>query len=358
MNLFVLYAMTWLHVERPLKRLTHVIHRINAGQDVQIPYQNRQDKIGVLAGTLQSFKGALGDLKAAGMQRKRQQQMVQDLVYTMTDLIEDLRTRSQAMKKASFDLHGLAGNTSDESDAAASAIVRTQDNAGGVADAAGRLQDAVRNIQCHMEREAGLVDDISNATRESMENIDHLNAASSQINEIIKLVKNIAGQTRLLALNARIEASRAGEAGKGFAVVANEVRDLCLQTESANLDIEARLSAIQKACQAITGSTEGVDALSRELSETGARIFEAVADQRSISDHIAQNASDTSSDARDLSDRLAVVKAAAQETRRLSKQVRNHSTDMEASLDDLLKNTRDKLSTMGDPEANTSLTIC
>ncbi len=358
LNLIVLYAMTWLHVERPLKRLTHVIHLVNTGRDVSIPYQGRRDKIGVLAGALQSFKGALKDLKAAGFRRQQEQQMIQDLVYTMTDLIEDLRTRSQAMKKASFDLHGLAGNTSDESDSATSAITRTQENAGGVADAAGRLQEAVRNIQRHVERQTGLVGDISNATRESMENIYHLNAASSEINEIIKLVKNIAGQTRLLALNARIEASRAGEAGKGFAVVANEVRDLSLQTESANQDIETRISAIQAACRKITGSTEGVEALSRDLSETGAQISKAVADQRRISDDIAGNAADTSADARDLSERLAVVKEAAQETRRLSKQVRSHSTDMESSLDDLLKNTREKLENMDASGANTSLTVC
>jgi len=358
LNLLVLYSMTWLHVERPLKRLTRVIHLINTGRDVQIPYQDRRDKIGVLAGALQSFQGAVGKLKTADIRRQREQQMIQDLVYTMTDLIEDLRIRSQSMKKASFDLHGLAGITSDESDTATSAIARTQENAVGVTDAAGRLQDAVLNIQSHVECQAGLVGDISQATRESMENIHHLNKASSEISEIIKLVKNIAGQTRLLALNARIEASRAGEAGKGFAVVANEVGDLSMQTESANQDIEARVSAIQTACDKITGSTEGVEALSRSLSETGGLISQAVTDQRRISDRIGKNAADTSADARDLSDRLAVVKEAAQETRRLSKQVRTHSTDMESSLDELLKNTREKLDTLGMTGANNSLTMC
>jgi len=356
LNLLVLYAMTWLHVERPLKRLTRVIDLINTGRDVCIPFQKRRDRIGVLAGALQCFKGALGDLRAADLQRQQEQQMIQDLVYTMTDLIEDLRTKAQAMKTASFDLHGLAGNTSEESDTAALAIVRTQENAAGVARAGGRLQDAVGNIQGHMGRQAGLVNDISTATKESMDNIHHLNAASLEINEIIKLVKNIAGQTRLLALNARIEASRAGAAGKGFAVVANEVRDLSLQTENANHDIESRVSAIQTACQKITGSTKGVAALSQSLSEVGAQIFEAVKDQCSISDRIDKNAADTSADARDLSDRMVVVKDAAQQTRKLSKQVRTHATDMESALDDLLKNTREKLET--GTGANASLTVC
>ena len=314
LNLLVLYAMTWFNVELPLKRLTQVINQINCGEDVEIPYQNRKDKIGVLAGVLQSFKAALEDLKIADIRKEEEQQVIQDLILTMTDLIEDLRTRSQSMKKASYDLHELAGNTSDQSDTASSAIQRTEENAVGVADAASRLQEAVGNIHAHVERQNTLVADITGATGKSMENIWNLNAASQEINEIIKLVKNIAGQTRLLALNARIEASRAGAAGKGFAVVANEVRDLSLQTESANQDIEAKISAIQLACRQITDSTEGVETLTRSLSETGAQIYEAVADQRDISDRIARNAAETSGDAQDLSGRLCVVKEAAQET--------------------------------------------
>lgn len=358
LNLLVLYAMTWLHVERPLKRLTRVINLINGGRDVEIPYQDRKDKIGVLAGVLQSFKGALQDLKSADLRKAEEQQVIQDLIHTMTDLIEDLRTRSQSMKKASFDLHDLAGNTSDQSDTAASVIQRTEENAQGVATAAGRLQAAVANIHGHVERQNGLVEEISAATGTSMEKIWHLNDASREINEIIKLVKNIAGQTRLLALNARIEASRAGAAGKGFAVVANEVRDLSLQTESANQDIEARIGAIQDACRQITESTEGVETLTHDLSETGTLIYEAVAEQRGISDSIAKTAADTTADARDLSHTLAVVKEAAQETRRLSERVRTHSTDMESSLDSLLTNTREKLGAVGETGTNTSLTVC
>lgn len=356
LNLLVLYVMTFLHVEHPLKRLTRTIEMINAGEkEVGIPYQKRKDKIGVLAGVLQSFQGALQNLRAADEQKQKEQEMIQDLILTMTNLIEDLQTKSQAMKRASFDLYELAGNTSEQSDTATTAIERTEQNTGNVSHAAGSLRDAVQDIHTQVEKQNELVTDINRVTRRSMDNIQELNTASREIEEIIKIVKNISGQTKLLALNARIEASRAGAAGKGFAVVANEVRDLSLQTEAANGEIEAKIAAIQSACRQMVDSTQGVETLIGTLSGAGAHIFEAVKDQRRLSDRITQNADATSSDVHDLSARVSTVKDAAQETRRLSESVRAHSSEMEAALDDLLKGTKTKLGKIGN---NTSLTVC
>ncbi|MCG8619521.1 MAG: methyl-accepting chemotaxis protein [Desulfobacterales bacterium] len=355
LNLIVLYIMTAYHVERPLKRLTRTIEEINAGQTVQIPYQKRKDKIGVLAGVLQSFQGALQNLRAADVRKQQEQAVIQELILTMTQMIEDLQTKSQAMKTASFDLYELAGKTNDQSDTATTSIGRTEQNTDSVAHAAGRLQDSVQNIHAQVETQNDLVTDINKVTRRSMDNIQDLNRASQEIEEIIKIVKNIAGQTKLLALNARIEASRAGAAGKGFAVVANEVRDLSQQTEAANQEIEAKISAIQSACSQMVESTEGVESRIGTLSEAGTRIFDSVKDQRDLSDMIARSADATSDDVHDLSKRVSTVKAAAQETRRLSEDVRSHSSDMEASLGDLLAGAQEKLGQIGN---NTSLTIC
>lgn len=356
LNLLVLYAMTWFSVERPLTRLSRIIEQINGGEDVNIPFQHRKDNIGVLAGVLQSFKGALQDLRAADVKKAADQQMIQGLILTMTDLIEDLRTKSQSMKTASYNLFDLAGNTSEQSDSATTAIGRTGENTSGVAAAAGSLKAAVDDIHAQVTRQNDLVAEIKAATSRSMENITDLDGASREIGEIIKIVKKIAAQTKLLALNARIEASRAGAAGKGFAVVANEVRDLSLQTEAANQEIEGRISAIQSASTQMTESTLGVEQLIQTLTETGTRIYAAVNDQRSLSEGIATRAEETSKDAADLSDRLLAMKEAAQQTRRLSDTVRTHSTDMETALAELLSGTRDKLGRISGG-TNISLTI-
>ncbi len=359
LNLLVLYVMTVFNVERPLKKLTQSIERINggeaAGEEAQIPYQARRDRIGILAGVLVSFQDALRNLGAADKRTREEQAMVQELILTMTDLIEDLRTKSQSMKTASFKLNELAGHASGQSDTAFTAIAETQKNTGGTASAAGRLQKASLSIHDQVEKQNELIVDINKATRDSMDNIQDLNRASQEIGEIVKIVKNISGQTRLLALNARIEAARAGAAGKGFAVVANEVRDLSIQTESANREIETKISAIQKACEQMGTSAQGVEALIKVLSEAVTHIYESVQNQRGVSDRIAGNAEATRQNIQELSKRVSRVKEAARETRALSETVRSHSSEMETALDSLLEGTRTKLSSIGE---NRILTLC
>ncbi len=92
----------------------------------------------------------------------------------------------------------------------------------------------------------------------TLQMVGGLKRASTQIGDVIMVIKKIASQTNLLALNASIEAARAGEAGRGFAVVVEEVKSLAGQTAGATADIQRQIEAIQTATEEAVDSIQGI----------------------------------------------------------------------------------------------------
>ena len=208
---------------------------------------------------------------------------VRTMIVTVAETAEQIRARATTLSAA-------ATTTGRGAASAAGVAAATSTDTMTVAETVLHLQDSLTIVYGQTRAAAEATDRMSTHVGRSNIALTALDNAAEQVGRAVALIRGIATRTRLLALNARIEAAGAGEAGSGFAIIAEEVKLLARQTDEATVEITRLVDSMRAAHEGVTVELSNITKNIEHVTEFAQRIDHAMETQSVAVTSIAQTA--------------------------------------------------------------------
>ncbi len=304
---FILYSAI-----RLLPMVVEELHRVAEGDltNTQRIAKNK-DEIGMLCDGLSTMKIKLKEV--ISLVSATSSNLAQH-AEQMTSVTEQTRS---AIDRQQIDIDQVATAMNEMSASASEVAQNANLTFDSASSASGEAQRGHEVVQASIAGIRELAADVNRAS----EVIRHLEAQGEEIGSILDVIRGIADQTNLLALNAAIEAARAGEQGRGFAVVADEVRNLASRTQQSTEEIQGMIEQLQEGTRnAVTVMEQGrakSEGSVQHIEQAGERLGTITSAVQSINDmnhQIATAAEEQSKVAEEMSQSISGISQMSEET--------------------------------------------